>query len=107
MQLMCELGNSIVNHIYEGSCEEQGLKKPGPSSSRWVVRDMDTSGSFSVDLNVESLIAALIFKARKGGLDQSEVCWEEVPEEDDDGWSCGQRWEKIWAAMEPQEMQKT
>uniref|UniRef100_A0A8C1ELF4 Arf-GAP with coiled-coil, ANK repeat and PH domain-containing protein n=1 Tax=Cyprinus carpio carpio TaxID=630221 RepID=A0A8C1ELF4_CYPCA len=34
MQLMCELGNSIINHIYEGSCEEQGLKKPGPSSSR-------------------------------------------------------------------------
>lgn len=33
-QLMCELGNSIINHIYEGSCEEQGLKKPGPSSSR-------------------------------------------------------------------------
>uniref|UniRef100_A0A672NKB7 Arf-GAP with coiled-coil, ANK repeat and PH domain-containing protein n=1 Tax=Sinocyclocheilus grahami TaxID=75366 RepID=A0A672NKB7_SINGR len=25
MQLMCELGNSIINHIYEGSCEEQGL----------------------------------------------------------------------------------
>uniref|UniRef100_A0A672M9G7 Arf-GAP with coiled-coil, ANK repeat and PH domain-containing protein n=1 Tax=Sinocyclocheilus grahami TaxID=75366 RepID=A0A672M9G7_SINGR len=34
LKLMCELGNSIINHIYEGSCEEQGLKKPGPSSSR-------------------------------------------------------------------------
>uniref|UniRef100_A0A8C2D9Q8 Arf-GAP with coiled-coil, ANK repeat and PH domain-containing protein n=1 Tax=Cyprinus carpio TaxID=7962 RepID=A0A8C2D9Q8_CYPCA len=34
LKLMCELGNSIINHIYEGSYEEQGLKKPGPSSSR-------------------------------------------------------------------------
>ncbi|TRY66798.1 hypothetical protein DNTS_009587 [Danionella cerebrum] len=34
LKLMCELGNSIINHIYEGGCEEQGLKKPGPNSSR-------------------------------------------------------------------------
>ncbi|KAG5838103.1 hypothetical protein ANANG_G00220240 [Anguilla anguilla] len=34
LKLMCELGNSIINHIYEGTCEELGLKKPGPSSSR-------------------------------------------------------------------------
>uniref|UniRef100_A0A673HML0 Arf-GAP with coiled-coil, ANK repeat and PH domain-containing protein n=1 Tax=Sinocyclocheilus rhinocerous TaxID=307959 RepID=A0A673HML0_9TELE len=34
LKQMCELGNSIINHIYEGSCEEQGLKKPAPSSSR-------------------------------------------------------------------------
>lgn len=60
-----------------------------------------------MELNAECLIAALFFKARKGGLDQSKVCGEEVPEEDDDGWSCGQRREKIRAAMEPQEMQET
>ncbi|XP_030632055.1 arf-GAP with coiled-coil, ANK repeat and PH domain-containing protein 3b [Chanos chanos] len=34
LKLMCELGNTVVNHIYEGACEERGLKKPGPSSSR-------------------------------------------------------------------------
>ncbi|XP_051967715.1 arf-GAP with coiled-coil, ANK repeat and PH domain-containing protein 3b [Xyrauchen texanus] len=34
MKLMCELGNTVINQIYEGSCEEQGLKKPGPNSSR-------------------------------------------------------------------------
>ncbi|RXN31148.1 arf-GAP with coiled- ANK repeat and PH domain-containing 3-like isoform X2 [Labeo rohita] len=34
MKLMCELGNTVINQIYEGACEEQGLKKPGPSSSR-------------------------------------------------------------------------
>uniref|UniRef100_A0A8C7ISL2 Arf-GAP with coiled-coil, ANK repeat and PH domain-containing protein n=1 Tax=Oncorhynchus kisutch TaxID=8019 RepID=A0A8C7ISL2_ONCKI len=34
LKLMCELGNSVINHIYEGACEAQGLKKPGPSSSR-------------------------------------------------------------------------
>lgn len=34
LQLMCELGNSVINHIYEGTCEEQGLKKPGANSPR-------------------------------------------------------------------------
>ncbi|KAL2103834.1 hypothetical protein ACEWY4_000702 [Coilia grayii] len=34
LKLMCELGNSIINHIYEGTCGEQGLRKPGPNSSR-------------------------------------------------------------------------
>uniref|UniRef100_A0A8C7ZKC9 Arf-GAP with coiled-coil, ANK repeat and PH domain-containing protein n=1 Tax=Oryzias sinensis TaxID=183150 RepID=A0A8C7ZKC9_9TELE len=26
LKLMCELGNSVINHIYEGSCQEQGFK---------------------------------------------------------------------------------
>ncbi|XP_029013124.1 arf-GAP with coiled-coil, ANK repeat and PH domain-containing protein 3-like isoform X2 [Betta splendens] len=34
LKLMCELGNSVINHIYEGSYKDQGLKKPLPSSSR-------------------------------------------------------------------------
>ncbi|XP_014912866.1 arf-GAP with coiled-coil, ANK repeat and PH domain-containing protein 3-like [Poecilia latipinna] len=34
LKLMCELGNSVINHIYEGSYQEQDLKKPLPSSSR-------------------------------------------------------------------------
>uniref|UniRef100_A0A3Q3RC99 Arf-GAP with coiled-coil, ANK repeat and PH domain-containing protein n=1 Tax=Monopterus albus TaxID=43700 RepID=A0A3Q3RC99_MONAL len=34
LKLMCELGNTVINQIYEGGCEEQGAKKPGPSSSR-------------------------------------------------------------------------
>lgn len=34
LKLMCELGNGVINHIYEGSYQEQGLKKPIPSSSR-------------------------------------------------------------------------
>ncbi|XP_053542179.1 arf-GAP with coiled-coil, ANK repeat and PH domain-containing protein 3 isoform X2 [Ictalurus punctatus] len=34
LKLMCELGNSVINHIYEGTCEEQGLKKPGANSPR-------------------------------------------------------------------------
>ncbi|XP_034552376.1 arf-GAP with coiled-coil, ANK repeat and PH domain-containing protein 3-like isoform X2 [Notolabrus celidotus] len=34
LKLMCELGNSVINHIYEGSYQEQGLKKPLPTSSR-------------------------------------------------------------------------
>ncbi|RLV82427.1 hypothetical protein DV515_00016659, partial [Chloebia gouldiae] len=33
-QLMCELGNSTMNQIYEAQCEELGLKKPTAGSSR-------------------------------------------------------------------------
>lgn len=36
LQLMCELGNSTMNQIYEAQCEELGLKKPTAGSSRWV-----------------------------------------------------------------------
>ncbi|XP_061758823.1 arf-GAP with coiled-coil, ANK repeat and PH domain-containing protein 3 isoform X1 [Nerophis ophidion] len=35
LKLMCELGNSVINHIYESSCDQQpDVKKPTPSSSR-------------------------------------------------------------------------
>uniref|UniRef100_A0A8B9E5V6 Arf-GAP with coiled-coil, ANK repeat and PH domain-containing protein n=1 Tax=Anser cygnoides TaxID=8845 RepID=A0A8B9E5V6_ANSCY len=34
LKLMCELGNSTMNQIYEAQCEELGLKKPTAGSSR-------------------------------------------------------------------------
>ncbi|KAI5096056.1 arf-GAP with coiled-coil, ANK repeat and PH domain-containing protein 3 [Silurus meridionalis] len=34
LKLMCDLGNSVINHIYEGTCEEQGMKKPGANGTR-------------------------------------------------------------------------
>ncbi|XP_027711233.1 arf-GAP with coiled-coil, ANK repeat and PH domain-containing protein 3 isoform X4 [Vombatus ursinus] len=34
LKLMCELGNSTVNQIYEAQCEELGLQKPTASSPR-------------------------------------------------------------------------
>ncbi|MGH0173016.1 UNVERIFIED_CONTAM: hypothetical protein FKN15_066933 [Acipenser sinensis] len=34
LKLMCELGNNIMNHIYETRYKELGLKKPVSSSSR-------------------------------------------------------------------------
>ncbi|XP_061640733.1 arf-GAP with coiled-coil, ANK repeat and PH domain-containing protein 3-like isoform X3 [Phyllopteryx taeniolatus] len=34
LKLMCELGNTVINQIYEGACEELRVKKPGPSSTR-------------------------------------------------------------------------
>ncbi|KAJ8258111.1 hypothetical protein GJAV_G00193270 [Gymnothorax javanicus] len=34
LKLMCELGNGVINNIYEATCEELGHKRPGPSSSR-------------------------------------------------------------------------
>ncbi|EMP25988.1 Arf-GAP with coiled-coil, ANK repeat and PH domain-containing protein 3, partial [Chelonia mydas] len=33
LKLMCELGNSTMNQIYEAQCEELGLKKPTAGSS--------------------------------------------------------------------------
>nr|XP_051696440.1 arf-GAP with coiled-coil, ANK repeat and PH domain-containing protein 3 isoform X2 [Oryctolagus cuniculus] len=34
LKLMCELGNSVVNQIYEAQCEGLGSRKPTASSSR-------------------------------------------------------------------------
>lgn len=34
LRMMCELGNNVINRIYEATCREQGLQKPSPSSSR-------------------------------------------------------------------------
>ncbi|XP_061543708.1 arf-GAP with coiled-coil, ANK repeat and PH domain-containing protein 3-like isoform X1 [Phycodurus eques] len=34
LKLMCELGNTVINQIYEGACEDLRVKKPGPSSTR-------------------------------------------------------------------------
>ncbi|EDL15053.1 centaurin, beta 5, isoform CRA_b, partial [Mus musculus] len=34
LKLMCELGNSTVNQIYEAQCEGPGVRKPTASSSR-------------------------------------------------------------------------
>nr|XP_020637655.1 arf-GAP with coiled-coil, ANK repeat and PH domain-containing protein 3 [Pogona vitticeps] len=34
LKLMCELGNTTMNQIYEAQCEETGLKKPTAGSSR-------------------------------------------------------------------------
>ncbi|XP_062449175.1 arf-GAP with coiled-coil, ANK repeat and PH domain-containing protein 3 [Rhea pennata] len=34
LKLMCELGNSTMNQIYEAQCDELGLKKPTAGSSR-------------------------------------------------------------------------
>uniref|UniRef100_H3C3W3 Arf-GAP with coiled-coil, ANK repeat and PH domain-containing protein n=1 Tax=Tetraodon nigroviridis TaxID=99883 RepID=H3C3W3_TETNG len=34
IKLMCELGNTVINRIYEARIEEMTIKKPHPSSSR-------------------------------------------------------------------------
>lgn len=33
-KLMCELGNVVINQIYEARVEAMAVKKPGPSCSR-------------------------------------------------------------------------
>uniref|UniRef100_A0A671NC87 Arf-GAP with coiled-coil, ANK repeat and PH domain-containing protein n=1 Tax=Sinocyclocheilus anshuiensis TaxID=1608454 RepID=A0A671NC87_9TELE len=55
MKLMCEIGNTVINQIYEGACEEQRLKKPGPSSSRSVCECEDSDeSSGEVDIEQEA-----------------------------------------------------
>ncbi|XP_019359051.1 PREDICTED: arf-GAP with coiled-coil, ANK repeat and PH domain-containing protein 2 isoform X2 [Gavialis gangeticus] len=34
LKLMCELGNDVINRIYEAKVEKMGVKKPQPSSQR-------------------------------------------------------------------------
>lgn len=33
-KLMCELGNVVINRIYEARVEAMAVKKPGPTCSR-------------------------------------------------------------------------
>lgn len=35
LQLMCELGNSVINRVYEANREKMGAKKPQPGSQRY------------------------------------------------------------------------
>lgn len=33
---MCELGNGVINQIYEARREELGARKPQPGDPRWT-----------------------------------------------------------------------
>lgn len=35
-KLMCELGNGVINQIYEARREELGARKPQPGDPRWT-----------------------------------------------------------------------
>lgn len=61
---MCELGNTVINQIYEGACEELGAKKPGPSSSRLVGLFVFPSRLSSVTLVI------ILIQAGERSLDQ-------------------------------------
>lgn len=65
---MCELGNTVINQIYEGSCEELGAKKPGPSSSRSV----SIQRNFSKTLKIPFTFFLMVIYLQTGerGLDQ-------------------------------------
>ncbi|XP_058045156.1 arf-GAP with coiled-coil, ANK repeat and PH domain-containing protein 2 [Ahaetulla prasina] len=36
LKLMCELGNSVINRVYEANREKMGAKKPHPGSQRYL-----------------------------------------------------------------------
>lgn len=41
-QLMCELGNGVINQIYEARREELGARKPQPGDPRYMIADGKT-----------------------------------------------------------------
>lgn len=41
-QLMCELGNGVINQIYEARREELGARKPQPGDPRYMIADEKT-----------------------------------------------------------------
>uniref|UniRef100_A0A7N8YAN1 Arf-GAP with coiled-coil, ANK repeat and PH domain-containing protein n=1 Tax=Mastacembelus armatus TaxID=205130 RepID=A0A7N8YAN1_9TELE len=62
LKLMCELGNTVINQIYEGGCEELGAKKPGPSSSRSVFICLDRVRYNESCPSLERLVSSLKLK---------------------------------------------
>uniref|UniRef100_A0A8C3PCD9 Arf-GAP with coiled-coil, ANK repeat and PH domain-containing protein n=1 Tax=Chrysemys picta bellii TaxID=8478 RepID=A0A8C3PCD9_CHRPI len=63
LKLMCELGNSTMNQIYEAQCEALGLKKPTPGSP--------FSASFIPQLSVHSLGSSLLYCFYSAGPEYS------------------------------------
>lgn len=59
---MCELGNTVINQIYEGACEELGAKKPGPSSSRYV---LNTRARPSLYIKLYLYLALFFYRQEK------------------------------------------
>uniref|UniRef100_A0A8C2AMP2 Arf-GAP with coiled-coil, ANK repeat and PH domain-containing protein n=1 Tax=Cyprinus carpio TaxID=7962 RepID=A0A8C2AMP2_CYPCA len=70
MKLMCELGNAVINQIYEGACEEQRLKKPGPSSSRSVCSVISVARIYYFDY-IFFLFDVIIFSYVQCFIDRS------------------------------------
>uniref|UniRef100_A0A8C2AMW0 Arf-GAP with coiled-coil, ANK repeat and PH domain-containing protein n=1 Tax=Cyprinus carpio TaxID=7962 RepID=A0A8C2AMW0_CYPCA len=73
MKLMCELGNAVINQIYEGACEEQRLKKPGPSSSRSVCSVISVARIYYFDY-IFFLFDVIIFSYVQCFIDRSSQC---------------------------------
>lgn len=67
---MCELGNTVINQIYEGSCEELGAKKPGPSSSRSVSIQQS---NFSKTLKIPFTFFLMIIYLQTGERDLDQI----------------------------------
>uniref|UniRef100_A0A8C2J280 Arf-GAP with coiled-coil, ANK repeat and PH domain-containing protein n=1 Tax=Cyprinus carpio TaxID=7962 RepID=A0A8C2J280_CYPCA len=70
VKLMCELGNAVINQIYEGACEEQRLKKPGPSSSRSVCSVISVARIYYFDY-IFFLFDVIIFSYVQCFIDRS------------------------------------
>uniref|UniRef100_A0A8C2EEJ7 Arf-GAP with coiled-coil, ANK repeat and PH domain-containing protein n=1 Tax=Cyprinus carpio TaxID=7962 RepID=A0A8C2EEJ7_CYPCA len=73
VKLMCELGNAVINQIYEGACEEQRLKKPGPSSSRSVCSVISVARIYYFDY-IFFLFDVIIFSYVQCFIDRSSQC---------------------------------
>uniref|UniRef100_A0A8C3IE54 Arf-GAP with coiled-coil, ANK repeat and PH domain-containing protein n=1 Tax=Chrysemys picta bellii TaxID=8478 RepID=A0A8C3IE54_CHRPI len=54
LKLMCELGNSTMNQIYEAQCEALGLKKPTPGNEQIYSSTVGRSDKVSVLLSPPS-----------------------------------------------------
>uniref|UniRef100_A0A8C0GAK4 Arf-GAP with coiled-coil, ANK repeat and PH domain-containing protein n=1 Tax=Chelonoidis abingdonii TaxID=106734 RepID=A0A8C0GAK4_CHEAB len=55
LKLMCELGNDVINRIYEAKVERMGVKKPQPGSQRYN----DSGTQHSADDSREHLAATI------------------------------------------------
>uniref|UniRef100_A0A8C4W6Z3 Arf-GAP with coiled-coil, ANK repeat and PH domain-containing protein n=1 Tax=Gopherus evgoodei TaxID=1825980 RepID=A0A8C4W6Z3_9SAUR len=55
LKLMCELGNDVINRIYEAKVERMGVKKPQPGSQR----NNDSGTQHSADDSREHLAATI------------------------------------------------
>uniref|UniRef100_A0A674I9K0 Arf-GAP with coiled-coil, ANK repeat and PH domain-containing protein n=1 Tax=Terrapene triunguis TaxID=2587831 RepID=A0A674I9K0_9SAUR len=75
LKLMCELGNDVINRIYEAKVERMGVKKPQPGSQRYVracfIFMLSVRGGYLGSVNSNTLFPLKTVRSNDSGTQHS------------------------------------
>lgn len=72
---MCELGNTVINRIYEARIDEITIKKPHPSSPRYTLKGFKRGAHMQISLQRTCCCDTF----REKCTEMNDICtlWEE------------------------------